>query len=104
MVFGMDVWSDSVRRTVVEEIEAAVDPDAAVQQLRRGVALDLPLQFWVHIDKDRDDLDLGFLVRGKKTQWNQHWKMRRRCRPKQDSWQVGIKALIMITEQMKMEG
>ena len=62
----------SRRRTVVEEIEAAVDPDAAVQQLRRGVALDLPLQLWVHIDKD-DSWDLGFLVRGKKTQRNQHW-------------------------------
>ena len=39
--------------TVVEEIEAAVNPDATVKKLWCGVALDLPLQF-AHIDKDSD--------------------------------------------------
>lgn len=29
----------------MEEIKAAVDPDSTLEELGRGVALDLPLQF-----------------------------------------------------------
>jgi hypothetical protein len=31
--------------TVVEEVEAAVDPETTFEDLWRGVTLDLPLQF-----------------------------------------------------------